>query len=108
MMSTSEAELLIPYGKYFEFFPTKVWSLQHFSKMISEYYEINDKRVIHNMFYKMLKSVANDQNLTEDACNIAKELIEKRMCDTKKRDIETLEAEGSSTSKKKKITQSSK
>jgi hypothetical protein len=79
MLSTSEAELLIPYGKYFEFFPTKVWSLQHFSKMISEYYEINDKRVIHNMFYKMLKSVANDQNLTEDARNIAKELIEKRM-----------------------------
>ncbi|RGB31103.1 hypothetical protein C1646_764466 [Rhizophagus diaphanus] len=106
MISTSEAELLIPYGKYFEFFPTKVWSLQHFSKMISEYYEINDKRVIHNIFYKTLKSVANDQNLTEDSRNIAKELIEKRMCDTKKRDIETLEAEGSSTSKKKKITQS--
>lgn len=72
MMSTSEAELLIPYGKYFEFFPTKVWSLQHFSKMISEYYEVNNKRVIYNIFYKTLKSVANDQNLTENSCNIAK------------------------------------
>lgn len=78
-MSTSETELYVPSEKYFEFFPQEVWSLQHFFAMISEYYKINDKRVIHNAFYKALKSVANDQNFTEEARQNAKELIKKKM-----------------------------
>ncbi|RGB41742.1 hypothetical protein C1646_751802 [Rhizophagus diaphanus] len=47
--------------------------------MISEYYEIKDKRAIHNTFYKILKSIANDQKFTDEARNTAKELIEKRI-----------------------------
>ncbi|GBC06341.1 hypothetical protein RclHR1_06780005 [Rhizophagus clarus] len=78
-MSTSEAELTIPYEKYFEFFPAKVWSLQHFSKMFSEYYEVKDRRAVHNIFYKILKSVANDQSATVEVRNTAKELIERKI-----------------------------
>ncbi|PKC67232.1 hypothetical protein RhiirA1_393881 [Rhizophagus irregularis] len=77
-MSTSKTEPSIPYGKYFEFFPPKVWSLQHFSAMINEYYENTDKRNINNAFYKALKDVENNQTFTEEASQIAKELIKKK------------------------------
>jgi hypothetical protein len=81
-MSTSKTEPSIPYGKYFEFFPSKVWSLQHFSAMINEYYENTDKRNINNAFYKALKDVENNQTFTEEACQIAKELIKKKRVST--------------------------
>ncbi|CAJ0833377.1 14291_t:CDS:2 [Entrophospora sp. SA101] len=120
-MSTSITKLLIPYGKYFEFFPPKVWSLQHFSAMIAEYYESTNKRTIHNVFYKTLKGIENDQNFTEEVHQIAKELIKKKKSDTKevskvleditnsseKRKIVTMGMDSSSTSKKKKITEQS-
>lgn len=81
-MSTSKTEPSIPYGKYFEFFPPKVWSLQHFSAMINEYYENTDKRNINNAFYKALKDVENNQTFTEEASQIAKELIKKKRVST--------------------------
>lgn len=81
-MSTSKTEPFIPYGKYFEFFPAKVWSLQHFSTMISEYYENTDKRNINNAFYKALKDVVNDQTFADEAQQIAKELIKKKRVST--------------------------
>jgi hypothetical protein len=77
-MSNSKTKSLIPYGKYFEFFPSQVWSLQHFSAMITEYYEITDKRTINNAFYKTLEGVENDQNCTEEGRQIAKKLIKKK------------------------------
>ncbi|CAH1768556.1 8862_t:CDS:2, partial [Entrophospora sp. SA101] len=54
------------------------WSLQHFSAMIAEYYESTNKRTIHNVFYKTLKGIENDQNFTEEVHQIAKELIKKK------------------------------
>ena len=69
---------LVPYLKYFEFFPCEKWSLSHYVTMIIENYERAEVRTAHRTFYNVLNSIVDDPYISQEVCNMSQHLISTR------------------------------
>ena len=66
---------LIPYLKYFEFFPCERWSLSHYDNMIIDNYERAEIRTAHRTFYNVLGNIINNLDVSQEVRNISQRLI---------------------------------
>ena len=69
---------LVPYLKYFEFFPCEKWSLSRYVTMIIENYERAEVRTAHRTFYNVLNSIVNDPYISQEVRNMSQHLISSR------------------------------
>ena len=69
---------LVPYLKYFEFFPYEKWSLSHYVTMIIDNYERAEVRTAHRTFYNVLNSIIDDLYVSQEVRDMTQRLIATR------------------------------
>ena len=69
---------LVPYFKYFEFFPYEKWSLSHYVTMIIDNYERAEVRTAHRTFYNVLNSIIDDLYVSQEVRDMTQRLIATR------------------------------
>ena len=66
---------LVPYLKYFEFFPCERWSLSHYDTMIIDNFDRAEIRAAHRTFYNVLDSIVNDPHVSQEVRNVSQLLL---------------------------------